>query len=74
MGLTYIKNHYGPTPVEFVKVVEEMKKNHKYSYVILSSFNDFISEYRKEGLNAYTIAHYIYHNKEIKEKIKQIKT
>lgn len=27
MGLTYIKNHYGPTPREFVKVVEEMKKN-----------------------------------------------
>lgn len=25
MGLTYIKNHYGPTPREFVKVVEEMK-------------------------------------------------
>jgi len=27
MGLTYIKNHYGPTPREFVKVVEEMKKD-----------------------------------------------
>lgn len=26
MGLTYIKNHYGPTPREFVKVVEEMKQ------------------------------------------------
>lgn len=26
MGLTYIKNHYGPTPREFVSVVEEMKK------------------------------------------------
>lgn len=26
MGLTYIKNHHGPTPREFVKVVEEMKK------------------------------------------------
>jgi len=26
MGLTYIKNHYGPTPREFVKVVEEMKE------------------------------------------------
>lgn len=42
--------------------------NNKYSYVILSSFNDFITEYRKEGLNAYTIAHYIYHNKKIQEK------
>lgn len=27
MGLTYIKNHYGPTPREFVKVVEEMKES-----------------------------------------------
>ncbi len=26
MGLSYIKNHYGPTPREFVKVVEQMKK------------------------------------------------
>ncbi len=25
MGLTYIRNHYGPTPREFMKVVEEMK-------------------------------------------------
>jgi len=49
------------------KIKDEMKKNHKYSYVILSSFNDFITEYRKEGLKAYTIAHYIFYNKEIKE-------
>ncbi|KKQ71432.1 MAG: helix-turN-helix domain protein [Candidatus Peregrinibacteria bacterium GW2011_GWC2_39_14] len=26
MGLTYIKNHHGPTPKEFIKVVEEMKR------------------------------------------------
>ncbi|MDP2642677.1 MAG: DUF4065 domain-containing protein [Candidatus Peregrinibacteria bacterium] len=26
MGLTYIKNHHGPTPKEFIKVVEEMKE------------------------------------------------
>jgi len=26
MGLTYIKNHHGPTPKEFVKVVEQMKQ------------------------------------------------
>jgi len=25
MGLTYIKNHHGPTPKEFIKVIEEMK-------------------------------------------------
>lgn len=27
IGATYIKNHHGPTPVEFKKVVEEMIKN-----------------------------------------------
>jgi transcriptional regulator with XRE-family HTH domain len=27
MGLTYIKNHYGPTPREFIKVIEQMKKD-----------------------------------------------
>lgn len=26
MGLTYIKNYHGPTPKEFIKVVEEMKE------------------------------------------------
>lgn len=26
MGLTYIKNHHGPTPKEFIKVVEQMKR------------------------------------------------
>jgi len=27
MGLTYIKNHHGPTPKEFIKVVEQMKQS-----------------------------------------------
>ncbi|MFZ2190001.1 MAG: type II toxin-antitoxin system antitoxin SocA domain-containing protein [Candidatus Magasanikiibacteriota bacterium] len=27
IGLTYIRNHHGPTPKEFVKVVEQMKKD-----------------------------------------------
>ncbi len=27
MGLTYFKNHHGPTPREFVKVVDDMKKS-----------------------------------------------
>ena len=27
IGATYLKNHYGPTPCEFKKIVEEMKKN-----------------------------------------------
>jgi len=26
MGLTYIRNHHGPTPKEFIKVIEDMKK------------------------------------------------
>jgi len=25
MGATYIKNHYGPTPAEFIKIVEDME-------------------------------------------------
>jgi len=27
IGATYIKNHYGPTPIEFKKVVEDMTRN-----------------------------------------------
>lgn len=27
IGATYIKNHYGPTPKEFVKIVKEMESN-----------------------------------------------
>ncbi len=27
MGLTYIRNHHGPTPKEFVKVLEQMKQS-----------------------------------------------
>jgi len=27
MGLTYMKNQYGPTPFEFIKVLEEMEEN-----------------------------------------------
>jgi len=26
MGLTYIKNHHGPTPKEFIRVIEDMKR------------------------------------------------
>jgi DNA-binding XRE family transcriptional regulator/uncharacterized phage-associated protein len=29
IGATYIKNHHGPTPIEFIKVVEDMKKNNE---------------------------------------------
>jgi len=27
MGATYIKNHHGPTPKEFIKIIDEMEKN-----------------------------------------------
>ena len=33
MGLTYIKNHHGPTPKEFIKVIEEMKKKEEIEEV-----------------------------------------
>lgn len=29
MGCTYIKNHHGPTPVEFKKIVDRMEENHE---------------------------------------------
>lgn len=28
IGATYIKNHYGPTPVEFIKLIDDMKHEH----------------------------------------------
>jgi uncharacterized phage-associated protein len=33
MGATYIKNYFGPTPVEFLKVVEDMVKRHEIDVV-----------------------------------------
>jgi transcriptional regulator with XRE-family HTH domain len=33
IGATYIKNHFGPTPVEFKKVVENMVKRHEIDIV-----------------------------------------
>lgn len=33
IGATYIKNHYGPTPVEFVKIVEDMKAKNEIEEV-----------------------------------------
>lgn len=33
MGATYIKNHYGPTPVEFSKVIAQMEKEGKIEKV-----------------------------------------
>ena len=47
---------------------KELKKNKNYEYVIISPYNDFLIEYRKNGYKAHTIAHYKLHNIEIKEK------
>ncbi|MFH1129153.1 MAG: type II toxin-antitoxin system antitoxin SocA domain-containing protein [Patescibacteria group bacterium] len=33
IGATYIKNHYGPTPCEFKKIIEEMKKSNEIEEV-----------------------------------------
>lgn len=33
IGAKYIKNHHGPTPVEFKKIVEEMESNHEVERV-----------------------------------------
>lgn len=39
MGATYIKNHYGPTPVEFKDIVEEMIKRGEIVRVTSKYFN-----------------------------------
>ncbi len=45
IGATYIKNHYGPTPVEFAKVVEEMKKAEQIEEVKSKYFNFEMKKY-----------------------------
>jgi len=39
IGATYIKNNYGPTPVEFAKIVEEMKNEDEIEEVESKYFN-----------------------------------
>jgi transcriptional regulator with XRE-family HTH domain len=39
IGATYIKNNYGPTPVEFAKIVEEMKNEGEIEEVESKYFN-----------------------------------
>ena len=51
------------------KIIDEkLKANPKYSYIILSPFHDFLTDFRKNGYNAHTIANYKFNNYEIKEK------
>lgn len=39
IGATYIKNHYGPTPVEFKKLMDKMSENEEVVRVKSSYFN-----------------------------------
>lgn len=39
IGATYIKNHYGPTPLEFKKLMEKMSENREVMRVKSSYFN-----------------------------------
>jgi len=39
IGATYIKNHYGPTPIEFKSIVEEMIRNQEIVQVTGKYFN-----------------------------------
>ena len=45
IGITYIKNHFGPTPVEFKKVIEDMKKDGDLEEVKSKYFNHEQTKY-----------------------------
>ena len=45
IGITYIKNHFGPTPVEFKKVIEDMKKDNDLEEVKSKYFNHEQTKY-----------------------------
>lgn len=45
IGATYIKNHHGPTPKEFIKIVEEMKKVGDLEEVKSEYFNFEMKKY-----------------------------
>lgn len=54
MGCTYIKNHHGPTPVEFKKVLDEMIKNAEVEKIKSDYFKYPQTKYlalRKENLS-----------------------
>lgn len=63
MGATYIKNHYGPTPVEFKKIVENMETKGELETVRSKYFQHDQTKYlpRRESdisvLNAKEIKH-----------------
>jgi hypothetical protein len=51
------------------KIIDDkLRKDKNYSYIIIASHHDFLAEYRKNGYNTSTIAHYMFNNLKIKEK------
>lgn len=54
IGATYIKNHYGPTPCEFKKIVKEMEKSNELEEIKSKHFKYDQKKYlplRKPNLN-----------------------
>ena len=45
MGLKYIKNTYGPTPIDFTKIVKEMEKNGEIEEVKTKMFSHDMTKY-----------------------------
>lgn len=45
MGLQYIKNHYGPTPVAFAKLVKDMEKNEEIEEIKTKRFSYDMTKY-----------------------------
>ncbi|MCX6138166.1 MAG: Panacea domain-containing protein, partial [Ignavibacteriales bacterium] len=57
MGAQYIKNRFGPTPVEFAKIVEQMAKEHELEKVKSNYFEHPQTKYlplRKPNLSKLT--------------------
>lgn len=45
MGLRYIKNHYGPSPVAFTKLVKEMEDNNELEIIKTKRFDRDMTKY-----------------------------
>ena len=53
IGAKYIKNHFGPTPIAFVKIVKEMEKDGDLAPVIKKYFQLLIPSDRFENLEMF---------------------
>jgi transcriptional regulator with XRE-family HTH domain len=59
IGAIYIRNHFGPTPVEFPAIVKEMEENKELVKVTSKYFNFDQKKYlplREPNLSAFTVA------------------